>query len=379
MLAIRRTGRALWTSYRGRTGARRGSLTALAVILGLGWSLMTPGYAMTIDVVDGSGVTTDMQTAINEVVGAYDTAFANPITLTIGLQGASCGSCVADSLTQTGSVAYGSAASSGSWYSAMSNYAASGLSNPTFNTAFASLPTNQTAASSALGGTNGNVTVTAANLTALGYSVSLGTQNFATATGFDGVISVNSALSVGIPSHGTIPGGTYDLVSALEHELDEVMGIGSALNAGHGYPNTPFAEDYFRYSAPGTRSWNPSSSIKAYFSIDGGTTDLANFNQNPSGDYNDWATANGGCSGAGNPLPQDAFAASGQVPLLMCNSSTPDPELMALDALGYDLANTAPLLALDASQEAQTVPEPASIALLAPALLGLLRLRRRVV
>ncbi len=53
----------------------------------------------------------------------------------------------------------------------------------------------------------------------------------------------------------------------------------------------------------------------------------------------------------------------------------PDPELIALDALGYDLSNTAPLLDLDASQE--NVPEPPSIAVLVPALIGILRLRRR--
>jgi hypothetical protein len=334
---------------------------------------------MTINVVNGSGVTADMQTAINEVVSAYDAAFANPITLTIGLQGGSCSGCLGDSLTQTDTVLYGSAATPGSWYSLMNNYASSALTNPTFNTGFASLPTTSAAASSALGGTNGGVTVTVANLNALGLNIPLGTQNFATAGGFDGVITISNALSVAIPSHGTIPSGSFDLISVLEHELDEVMGIGSALNAGHGFPTTPFAEDYFRYGAPGTRSWNPSSAIQSYFSFDGGATNLANFNQNPSGDYNDWATANGGCSGAGNPLPQDAFAFPNQVPLLMCNSTTPAPELIALDALGYDLADTAPLLALDESQEAQAVPEPASIVLLTPALLGLLRLRRRAV
>ncbi|HTC09103.1 MAG TPA: hypothetical protein VK726_10035 [Acetobacteraceae bacterium] len=59
----------------------------------------------------------------------------------------------------------------------------------------------------------------------------------------------------------------------------------------------------------------------------------------------------------------------------METAAKPDPELIALGALGYDLSNTAPLLALDASQE--NVPEPPSIAVLVPALIGILRLRRR--
>jgi hypothetical protein len=216
------------------------------------------------------------------------------------------------------------------------------------------------------------VIVRAADLTALGFNVNLGgTPNIGAGTGLDGIITINTGLSFAIPSGGTLPSGSYDLISVLEHELNEVLGIGSGLTDGT-YPTTPEAYDYFRYGAPGTRSWATGTGVTAYFSINGGVTDLANFNQSGSGDYNDWG--NGSCP-ANHAFPQNAFACTGQVNYLMQNSTTPDPEITALDVLGYDLADPGALLALDQSQE--TVPEPGSIALFVPALLGLLRLRRR--
>ena len=50
--------------------------------------------------------------------------------------------------------------------------------------------------------------------------------------------------------------------------------------------------DLFRYSAPGKRDLTASAST-AYFSINSGTTDLDNWNTNPSGDIGDWAASAG--------------------------------------------------------------------------------------
>jgi hypothetical protein len=346
----------------GPSAGGRSRLFACLVTLATGMALAQPINAMTIDVTYGSDVTADMQTAFNEVVSAYDAAFANNITLQIGLQGQNGGGFAGESATATGEISYPL------WYSAMTAYAASGLSNPTFITGYDTLP-----ATSALG-TDGGVTVRAANLTALGFNVNLGgTPNITSGTGLDGIITINTSLSFAIPSGGTLPSGSYDLVAVLAHELNEVLGIGSGLTDGT-YPTTPEAYDYFRYSAAGTRSWATGTGVTAYFSIDGGVTNLANFNQNGAGDYNDWA--NGSCP-ASRVLPQNAFDCPNQVAYLMQTSTTPDPEMTALDVLGYDLADPGALLALDASQ--QTVPEPGTVALLLPALFGLLRLRPRKV
>jgi len=85
----------------------------------------------------------------------------------------------------------------------------------------------------------------------------------------------------------------------VEHEIDEVLGLGSALN-GTTTPAMPWTEDLFRWHIAGTRSYaadasttNPcgASTPAAFFSIDGGTTDVDDFNNcNNVGDYGDWIT-----------------------------------------------------------------------------------------
>jgi hypothetical protein len=180
----------------------------------------------------------------------------------------------------------------------------------------------------------GNINVKTANLRAVGLS---GSANP------DGTITLNTSLTTP-GSAGT--GGSYFLQVVAEHEIDEVLGLGSSL------PDiqlgAPFPEDLFRYtSTPGVRSFTTSSSATSFFSIDG-TTDLAQFdNQNDGGDFGDWQS---------NPLPfgvqpkvQDAFATPGADPALSV-------ELRALDVIGYDRVIPPP------------VPEPGTAALLAVAL-----------
>ena len=129
------------------------------------------------------------------------------------------------------------------------------------------------------------------------------------------------------PTQTDVEGGHYSLLTAVEHEMDEALGLGSSL--GVFTDNNPSPEDLFRYNASGKRSFSLSSDVSAYFSLNG-TTDLAQFDNSGYGDYGDWLT------GAALPQVQDALMTQDESPVLSVN------EITALDAIGYDLATPEP-------------------------------------
>lgn len=160
----------------------------------------------------------------------------------------------------------------------------------------------------------------------------------------DGCIGLNLNLT-------TTNGGTYSLLAVVEHEIDEVLGLGSSLLAGGTILDGLISpEDFYRYASPGVRSFALNSSITtyscagasaAYFSLNQGATSLDPFNNcNNGGDYGDWAY---------NISPvqvQDAYGTSGASPYLTASS----PEVQALVAIGYT--------------ETQQLSEPTSLSLL---------------
>ena len=105
------------------------------------------------------------------------------------------------------------------------------------------------------------------------------------------------------------------------------MGLGSRL--GHGV-NDLRPQDVFSWSSPGVR--NLTSSGTRYFSINGGVTNIVNFNQNPSVDFGDWLSTE--CPQA-HPYVQNAFVCPGQSSDVTATS----PEGINLDVIGYDLVN----------------------------------------
>jgi hypothetical protein len=127
-----------------------------------------------------------------------------------------------------------------------------------------------------------------------------------------GTLSVSDSavqVQVGAP---TTPDSTITLnptysqaanFSNVEHEMDEALGISSALpNTGSQNPpaTVPNPIDLYRYtSGPnGTRIWTTTDTAdNAYFSLDG-STDLVQFNEsninNNGGDYGDYWSSNGG-------------------------------------------------------------------------------------
>jgi hypothetical protein len=181
---------------------------------------------------------------------------------------------------------------------------------------------------------------------------------------YDGVVGLN--LGITSPPE-TLGSGTYGLVSVAEHEIDEILGLGSALKnvlAISGIENAandttlgdPTPEDLFRWSAAsgGTRtlSTNCANPTSAYFSYGPSTGAIAQFNNSCNGaDFGDWASS-------AIVRVQDAFGTPGTNPALS------SAELAALTAIGYQIPSA-------------DVPEPSTWRAVFGALAALAYARRR--
>jgi hypothetical protein len=138
---------------------------------------------------------------------------------------------------------------------------------------------------------------------------------------YDGIVTLNSA----VPYQFTRPvsASNFDAQRSTEHEIDEVIGFGSHASVSNLRP-----QDLFSWSSAGHR--NVSSTGTRYFSINGGSTDIVNFNQRPDGDLGDWLSAS--CPQE-HPYVQNAFGCTGQSSDIAATS----PEGINLDVIGYDL------------------------------------------
>jgi hypothetical protein len=140
---------------------------------------------------------------------------------------------------------------------------------------------------------------------------------------YDGIVTLNSAQ----PFQFTRPTGpsNHDAQRAVEHEMDEVIGLGSFLNLS-GSDLRP--QDLFSWSSPGVR--NLTSSGTRYFSINGGSTNIINFNQNSTRDFGDWLSEP--CPQT-HPYVQNSSGCAGQSSDIAATS----PEGINLDVIGYDV------------------------------------------
>ncbi|APW59101.1 NF038122 family metalloprotease [Paludisphaera borealis] len=206
------------------------------------------------------------------------------------------------------------------------------------NTAIASLPvqTNDPI------NNNSQIAVRSPLARALGFNA----PNAGGAAG-DGTITLNTAIC-NLDRTSVQDASKYDLQAVTAHEIDEILGFGSSLDAANNGTPVPTGmvrpDDLFRYDQNGARSYSSTATDQAYFSIDGGTTDLARFNQTHTaayaGDYGDWYSFFGGQT----PQVQDAFNTPG------ATANLDAAELTRLDVLGYSLVLNVPQVTAAADQ-----------------------------
>lgn len=310
------------------------------VVLAVMVALMGAGHAyadgLTINAVYDSSVTPAEQAVIQSTIGFYESTFSNPITVGITF-----------TAFQPTNNLIGQSQWPGYTPTLYSQFqaalAAASSGDATDTTALANLPATTPTS-------DGTVYVKPADAAALGLGPSLAAGN------------IVRLYMDATPTGGCDPTVyyCYNLASVAEHEIDEVLGLGSGAGFGLTLP-----EDMFRYNAGGQLSFyangGSGNTGNAYFSLDG-TTDLAQFdNQNDGGDFGDWQS---------QPLPnvaqvQDAWLTPcAYGPAADCTGPTltrDSTEVKALDAIGYNL------------QPAET-PEPASLWLMGGGVLVLLGL-----
>lgn len=149
---------------------------------------------------------------------------------------------------------------------------------------------------------------------------------------YDGIVTLNSSAPAPFQFTRPINAGNLDAQRFTEHEMDEVIGFGSRL--GHPVDDL-LPQDLFSWSSPGVR--NISTSGTRYFSINGGATNIVNFNQDPNYDLGDWLIMP--C-----PEPHPYVQVAAACPEQTSDIAATSPEGINLDVIGYDLATGQPPL-----------------------------------
>ena len=143
---------------------------------------------------------------------------------------------------------------------------------------------------------------------------------------FDGIVTLSSTA----PFQFSRPtsSANFDAQRQTEHEIDEVLGLGSRLGTS---ASDLRPQDLFSWSSVSVR--NLTSNGTRYFSINRGTSKIVYFNQTSPGDFGDWLST--ACPQA-HPYVQNAFVCRGQFSDVTLTS----PEAINLDVIGYNLVNS---------------------------------------
>ena len=139
----------------------------------------------------------------------------------------------------------------------------------------------------------------------------------------DGTFTFGTSFTYTYDPANRAVAGKFDFIGVAFHEITEVMGRVARLNQT-GNCNRPY--DVFRFLGAGTQSLIFTDS-NVYFSVNGGVTNLKNFNANGNGgDLGDWA------SGSNDAF--NAFSSSG-----VENDLTP-VDVRVMDVIGWNRVTT---------------------------------------
>jgi hypothetical protein len=316
---------------------KHGALAAGAALLGL--LAATAGQAMTIIPIYDSSITSRgnaaaIEAAFGAVATEFDRAFAPNVTVKIGV---SWGKVAGYTLAPSDIGESRAPLLSGYSYTDITDlFRADAAANPrdvNMVTLASHLPRSNPAGSR-------GYDIPYAEAQAVGYLP-------ATIRSDSGYVGFSSSAAWDFSPSNGISAGTYDFEGVAAHEISEVLGRITGLSSSNPTYATPV--DALRYSAPGVSSFSYTNS--AYFSINGGLTNLGTFNAAGGGDRTDWRSIVADA--------QDAFFSPG------VNYALTAADKTMLDVLGWGVASpTVTIGSLTpgglAGGAGASVPEPAT-------------------